>query len=80
LFTVYVLYSIKYDKIYIGFTSDLQQRFQSHNELSKSGWTTKFRPWKIIHTEEFQTKAEALLREKELKSSRGRAYVRSLIK
>jgi putative endonuclease len=76
MFTVYVLYSEKFNKIYIGYTSDLEKRFLSHNELGTKGWTIKFRPWKIIHTESFQTKAEAMKREKELKSSRGRNWIR----
>ena len=76
MFTVYVLYSGSFDKIYIGFTSNLEQRFLSHNKLGKKGWTIKFRPWKIIYTEEFDDKKEALKREKELKSSRGRDWIR----
>ncbi len=58
MFTVYVLYSEDYDKIYIGYTSNLEQRFLSHNELGTKGWTIKFRPWKIIHTEIFENKKE----------------------
>ena len=76
MFTVYVLYSESFDKIYIGFTSNLEQRFLSHNKLGKKGWTVKFRPWKIIHTEEFNEKSDALKREKQLKSSRGRNWIR----
>ena len=51
------------------------QRFLSHNELGKKGWTIKFRPWKIIHTEKFQTKQEAIAREKQLKSGKGREWI-----
>ncbi|SKB44189.1 GIY-YIG catalytic domain-containing protein [Sphingobacterium nematocida] len=47
MFTVYVLYSPAYDKIYIGFTSDLESRLKSHNELAKKGWTIRFRPWEL---------------------------------
>ena len=79
MFTTYVLYSEKYDKIYIGFTSDLDQRLLSHNQLATKGWTIKFRPWKLIHKEEFETKSEAMKREKQLKSSRGRAFIRTKI-
>jgi len=79
MFTTYALYSEKYDKIYIGYTSDLKQRFLSHNELSSKGWTIKFRPWKIIYTEEFETKAEAMKREKQLKTYQGRMFIRNLI-
>ncbi|SHM55402.1 putative endonuclease [Cyclobacterium lianum] len=68
MFTVYVLYSEKFNKIYIGFTSDLEKRLISHNELGKKGWTIKFRPWNVIHTEKFESKKEAMDREKYLKT------------
>jgi len=80
MFTVYVLYSEVHDKIYVGFTSNLSQRLLSHNELGTKGWTIKFRPWKLVYKEEFQLKGEAMQREKELKSAKGRSFIWSLIK
>ena len=74
-YTLYTLYSPDYDKIYIGYTSDFESRMISHNEKWTKGWTIKYRPWKLVFTEEFETKGEAMKREKELKSSRGRDYV-----
>jgi len=79
MFTVYVLYSAKYNQIYIGFTSDLPNRFLSHNELATKGHTIKYRPWVIAHTEEYQTKKEAMLREKQLKSANGRKFAWGII-
>ena len=79
MFTVYVIHSPTYDKIYIGYTSDLRNRLISHNELGDKGWTIKYRPWELIHTEDFSTKSEALKREKQLKSSRGRHFIRTEI-
>jgi putative endonuclease len=75
MFYVYVLYSKIYEKIYVGFTSDLEQRLLSHNELGKKGWTINFRPWIIIYTEKFNSKSEAMKREKQLKSARGREWI-----
>ena len=75
MYIVYVLYSAKYNKIYIGYTSNLHQRLLSHNELGKKGWTINFRPWLLVHTESFKTKQEALLKEKELKSGKGREWI-----
>ena len=80
MFTVYVLYSRFSNKIYVGFTSNLEQRFLSHNELGKKGWTIKFRPWELVHTEEFEEKADAMRREKALKSGQGREFIWSLVK
>ena len=79
MFTVYVLHSPTYDKIYIGFTSDLKQRLLSHNELATKGHTIKFRPWIVVHTEDFEIKSEAMKREKQLKSFRGREFIRNEI-
>jgi putative endonuclease len=75
MYTVYVLYSEDHGKIYIGFTGNLDARILSHNELGSKGWTIKFRPWKLMHTEEYQTKTEALKREKELKTAGGREWI-----
>ncbi len=79
MFTVYVLYSQSHKKIYIGYTSNIRERFKSHNELATKGWTIKFRPWEIVQTEIFESKADALRREKELKSARGREWIWQLI-
>jgi len=61
-------------------TSNIVERFKSHNELSKKGWTKNFRPWIIIYQEEYTEKKEALKRERQLKGAAGRAFLRSLIK
>ena len=71
MFTFYVLYSEKYNKIYIEYTSNLKQRILSHNELGTKGFTIKYRPWKVIYTEEFPEKSVAMQREKQLKTARG---------
>ncbi|MBC7775337.1 MAG: GIY-YIG nuclease family protein [Phycisphaerae bacterium] len=75
MFTVYVLYSPSHKKIYIGFTSKLEQRLLSHNELGKKGFTLKYRPWEVIYTEAFETKKEAMQREKSLKTAAGRRFI-----
>jgi len=79
MFTVYVMYSAKFEKIYIGYTSDLLSRFRSHNELATKGWAIKFRPWQIVHTEIFESKFEAIRREKQLKTANGREWIWRLI-
>ena len=77
MFTVYVLYSKNFDKIYIGYSGNLPERLKSHNDLGQKGWTKNFRPWELIHCEEYEDKALAMKREKELKSFRGREWIRN---
>ena len=79
MFNVYVLYSESYKKIYIGFTSDIQNRLIAHNHPSNKGWTKKFQPWKIIYQETYENKSEALTREKQLKSAKGREFIKTFI-
>jgi putative endonuclease len=43
------------------------------------GYTLRFRPWKLIHSENFTDKASALKREKELKSAKGREFIWNII-
>jgi putative endonuclease len=80
MYTVYVLYSKSANKIYIGFTSDLNQRLISHNHPKNKGWTAKFKPWVLVYSENFELKSQAMKREKELKSFQGRQFVWSKVK
>jgi putative endonuclease len=79
MFVVYCLYSAKFEKIYIGFTSNLIQRFKGHNSLSKMGCTHKYRPWIVILVEPFDRKKDAMIREKQLKGAKGRTWIRETI-
>jgi len=79
MFTVYILFSKKFNKIYIGYTSNLEARLMSHNHLGTKGYTVKYRPWKVVFTECYDTKHDAMLREKQLKSARGRKYIWGVI-
>ncbi|RAR51082.1 GIY-YIG nuclease family protein [Flavobacterium lacus] len=77
-FVVYILYSEKFDKTYVGFTTSLIERFKSHNELATKGSTIKFRPWKVVYLEFYNSKTEALNREKWLKTGNGRIFIKNL--
>ena len=80
MYHVYVLYSPKYEKIYIGYTSNIEQRLLSHNVLGKKGWTIKYRPWELVITEEYAEKREAMNREKELKGANQRRQIWEMIR
>ena len=76
---IYIIYSAKIDKFYIGSTSDiLEERVRKHNS-NHSGFTGRVNDWKLIYKEEFTSKAEARLREKEIKSWKSRVRIQELI-
>ena len=76
MFKVYILYSKVFDKLYIGYTNSFRKRIESHNLYGKHDWTKSYRPWLLIHLEEYSTKPEAMKREKELKGGKGREFIR----
>jgi len=68
---VYVIYSEKLHKRYIGSSKDIDRRIREHN-LGKSKFTKSGIPWRLIYRESYQTYSEARKRELFLKSGAGR--------
>ena len=70
---VYIVYSVDFDRYYVGLSSNVILRLKVHNSgVVKS--TKAFCPWKIVHTELFETRIEARKREIYLKSAAGRRW------
>ncbi|MBM4175924.1 MAG: GIY-YIG nuclease family protein [Ignavibacteria bacterium] len=61
---------------YTGMTEDLERRLQEHNEKVKSFWTKRGNDWRVIYFEEFETKQDALKRERWLKSGHGKKFLK----
>ena len=79
MFYVYVLQSEADEGLYIGFTSDLKRRLTEHQEgLSFS--TSYRRPWRLIYYEAYLEEADALGRERYLKSGGGRRFLAKQLK
>ena len=75
---VYVLRSLVRERYYVGQTDDLSDRLERHNgERVES--TKAYRPWSLMYFESYATRAEAMRREKELKSFKGTAKFLKLI-
>ena len=68
MYFIYVLKSDVFNRIYIGSTKDIDTRVVQHNQ-GKTPSTKSYRPWRLIYNEAFQTKHEALIREKQMKKS-----------
>lgn len=83
MFTTYVLFNENSGKIYIGQTSNIKERLLRHNgELKRSSRSYTYRNkgvWKLIYSQEFQTRAEAIQREKKLKSYQGRKFIKEKV-
>ena len=77
-FQVYIIFSVLKNKYYIGFTSDLKERLNRHNQKSK-GFTGSVNDWKVVYTENYNTKEEATKRELQIKSWKSKIKIEKLI-
>jgi putative endonuclease len=66
MYYVYIIKSINRNCYYKGFTENPILRLHFHNE-GKSTYTSKSIPWKLVALFGFETKSEALTKEKRLK-------------
>lgn len=79
MYYVYVLRSLKDEKLYSGYTSNLKQRLEYHN--SGKVESTKWRkPFELIYFEGYNHQQDATAREKFFKTQWGRNYVRRVLK
>jgi putative endonuclease len=76
VFYVYVLRSEADLSLYIGYTSDLKKRLTQHKKGAAAA-TSHGGPWKLIYYEAYVEQADALGRERYLKSGGGRRFLRA---
>ena len=76
---VYVLLSGKDGNFYVGYTSDLRKRVIEH-EKGQVASTKKRRPLQLVYYEASRNQQDATTREKYLKSTYGRRYLRNRMK
>ncbi|MBI4084573.1 MAG: GIY-YIG nuclease family protein, partial [Candidatus Levybacteria bacterium] len=77
---VYALYNSEAGKIYIGETSDIERRLTEHNKKRGNHYTAKVGGiWELIYKEKVEDRKRALIREKQLKSYRGREFIKKYI-
>jgi len=76
---VYVLKSIKDNKLYIGSTSDIAKRIKSHNS-GKVRSTKSRRPLELVYTESCNSVTASRKRENFLKSGQGRKWLKEFFR
>jgi putative endonuclease len=77
MYYVYILESLSNGDYYKGSTENYLKRFEEHNR-GESQYTRSQCPWKLVFVQVFNTKTEALKREKQLKRC-NKEYLRWLI-
>ena len=79
MYYVYVLESVVDKRLYKGHTQDVEKRLKEHNS-GKVKSTKGYKPWELKYIETFETRKEAVKREKYLKTGIGREFLISKIK
>jgi putative endonuclease len=73
-YQVYILFSEKLSKYYAGHTADLDKRIADHNS-GKADFTSKGKPWKLIHSLSCSSKSEAIRLETSIKKRGIKRYL-----
>jgi putative endonuclease len=79
MYYVYVLQSEQDNKFYTGFTRDLTKRIEEHN-LGMSNATKGRIPLKLVYYEFCLNHKDAMRRERYLKTTWGKRYIKNRIK
>ena len=74
-YTVYVMKD-RHHRIYIGQTQNIDERIAEHQTGSTRS-TRNRGPYRLVYSEQYNTRIEAIHRETALKSGQGRAWLKA---
>ena len=74
MFFIYILYSKSRGRFYIGYTQDIKERINRHN-MGRERHTKSGAPWKLIHSESFETRSAAMKQENKIKKRGAKRYL-----
>jgi putative endonuclease len=81
MFEVYILFSQKINRHYIGFTMNLDERLAFHvNDSQTRKFTYNADDWQLIFKMLCTSKKQAMLIEKHIKAMKSKKYIENLIK
>ena len=76
---IYILYSNKIDKYYVGYSQDPEKRLTFHNSEYNKIWSKRGQPWESKVVIEFSDKKAALQAEKFVKRQKSIDYIKKVI-
>ena len=65
---IYILSNVYNTTLYVGVTDNLRRRIEEHRSADAKSFTSRYNCHKLVYTEEFSSIAEAIDREKQIKS------------
>ncbi|QLC66707.1 GIY-YIG nuclease family protein [Flavobacterium sp. LPB0248] len=77
---VYILYSVKLNRFYTGYTSNFDNRMEFHRNAESHKFTANAEDWELYLKIECENKSQALSIEKHIKNMKSKTYIENLIK
>jgi len=77
MYFTYAIDSKSRNYLYVGISNNVERRLTEHNS-GRNKTTKPYKPFKLIYTKEFVTRAEARAHEKYLKSGSGKEFLKTL--
>jgi len=77
---VYVIKSLKNERLYVGSTNDIKRRLKEHNDGVGGKYTKDNRPFKLVFYEAFLNKKDAMKDELFFKTGYGREVLKTKLK
>jgi putative endonuclease len=78
MYYLYILQSEKKLKYYVGISEQPERRLEFHNSIEK-GFTSRFRPWKLVFVKKYSSKKEAGIVERKIKNWKSRTMIERII-
>jgi putative endonuclease len=75
---MYILFSEKLNKYYVGACIDMERRLYEHN-IGHSKFTSLGIPWQLAYREEYSDLPTAKRREQQVKKMKSKKYIEDLI-
>jgi len=79
MWDVYIIQSILKGRLYIGYSQNAYFRLEQYHNQGLCKSTKAYFPYKIVRIEKYNSKTDALKREKELKRMKGSTAFKTLL-
>ena len=76
---MYILHSEDVDRYYVGQSENPERRLEFHNTIEK-GFTSRYRPWKLVFKKEYATRQEARKVEMFIKGWKSKGKLHKLVR
>jgi putative endonuclease len=75
---LYILESEANRRFYVGISTNPERRLKHHN-TTETGFTARYRPWRLVFSQQFDSEREARTAERKIKDWKRRKMTRLVI-